>query len=194
MSGLPICTVQTDNTSAAKDLTSYLFDQGHTKIGLITSDSSVATIDERVNGFLATHIERNMSVQNSQLLSTIDSVVPGSKRGFSEDITTITTFIRDNSNITAIFTTEFNIALLTMDAMQQLGKKIPDDISLVCFDHAPLSTFEQETNMITHIEQNQTEMGEKAIQLLLRKIKNPNLIEKINLDYHLKEGNTVKKV
>ena len=78
--------------------------------------------------------------------------------------------------------------------MQQLGKKIPDDISLVCFDHAPLSTFEQETNMITHIEQNQTEMGEKAIQLLLRKIKNPNLIEKINLDYHLKEGNPVKKV
>lgn len=194
MTRLPICTVQTDNTSAAKDLTSYLLARGHHKIGLIASDSTVATIDERVNGFLTTHIENNLTVQNSQILSDIDSVVPGSKRNFKEDIAIITKFIKSNPSMTAILTTEFNIALLVIEALHELGKEVPTDISLVCFDHSPLNSFSQDSNMITHIEQNQTEMGEKAIELLLKKIKDPDLIEKINLPYHLEEGNTVKNL
>lgn len=34
MANLPICSVQTDNFNATKELTKYLFKKGHKKIGL----------------------------------------------------------------------------------------------------------------------------------------------------------------
>ncbi|EPI01522.1 MULTISPECIES: GntR family transcriptional regulator [unclassified Enterococcus] len=191
MDNLPICSVQTDSFSAAKELTNYLFAKNHQKIGLITSDSSVSTIDERVDGFLSAHIDANQAVSQKQILSTIDSVVPGSERKITEDIELIKTFLEENPDITALFTTEYNIALLTKSAIEQQGKSVPNDYSIVCFDHPTINIFDLNAFVFTHIEQNQTAIGEHAVNLLFEKISNPRLIEKINLGYQLIEGDSV---
>lgn len=194
MANLPICSVQTDSLTAAKELTKFLFDQGHKRIGIITSDSHVTTIDERVNGFLAAHIDKNIAVNQGQILSNIDSVVPNSTRNITEDVQNIIHFIEANHEMTAILTTEYNIALLVKSAVEKLGYTIPHDFSLVCFDHPAVNIFDVQAFTITHIKQKQSLIGTKAVELLLKKINNPSLIEKISLDYELVEGNSVKKI
>ena len=102
MANLPICSVQTDSFAAAKELTNYLFAKHHDKIGLITSDSSVSTIDERVNGFLSAHVDANRAVSQKQILSRIDSVVPSSSRKIEDDVALIVAFLQKNPEITAL--------------------------------------------------------------------------------------------
>lgn len=194
MSNLPICSVQTDSRAAAKSLTSYLFENGHRKVGLISSDNHVSTIDERINGFLEAHIEAGLPVSQHQILSTIDSVVPNSHETPADDINRIVKFLWENQDLSAILTTEFNIALLAKNAIQDIGKNVPDDFSLVCFDHPTLNIFDPQAFTITHIEQEQNDFGKQAVDLLLKKIQNPKLIQKINLGYSLIEGNSVRNI
>lgn len=191
MANLPICSVQTDSFSAAKELTSYLFAKGHEKLGLITSDSSVSTIDERVNGFLAAHVDENRAVSQNQILSMIDSVVPNSSRSIEDDVKLIVSFLEENTQITALFTTEYNIALLAKSAIEKIGKRVPQDYSVVCFDHPTVNIFDLNAFVFTHIKQNQTAIGQKAVEVLLQKIADPEAIEKINLGYRLIEGDSV---
>ena len=188
---LPICSVQTDSFAAAKELTNYLFAKHHDKIGLITSDSSVSTIDERVNGFLSAHVDANRAVSQKQILSRIDSVVPSSSRKIEDDVALIVAFLQKNPEITALFTTEYNIALLAKSAIEQLGRQVPHDFSVVCFDHPTVNIFDLNAFIFTHIEQDQTAIGKHAIDLLLTKIAHPDTIEKINLGYRLIEGDSV---
>lgn len=194
MANLPICSVQTDNFNATKELTKYLFKKGHKKIGLVTSDSQVTTIDERVNGFLSSHIDEGIVVNQTQILSTIDSVVPNSTRDISEDIQAISEFIQRNKDMTAILSTEYNIALLAKSAVELLEKSIPNDFSIVCFDHPPINIFDINAFTFTHIQQDQMSIGNGAVQLLLDKIANPALIKKISLGYSLIEGQSVHKI
>lgn len=191
MANLPICSVQTDSFAAAKELTNYLFAKHHDKIGLITSDSSVSTIDERVNGFLSAHVDANRAVSQKQILSRIDSVVPSSSRKIEDDVALIVAFLQKNPEITALFTTEYNIALLAKSAIEQLGRQVPHDFSVVCFDHPTVNIFDLNAFIFTHIEQDQTAIGKHAIDLLLTKIAHPDTIEKINLGYRLIEGDSV---
>ncbi|WP_291291359.1 substrate-binding domain-containing protein [Enterococcus sp.] len=191
MANLPICSVQTDSFIAAKELTNYLFTRKHEKIGLITSDSSVSTIDERVNGFLSAHVDANRAVSQTQILSRIDSVVPSSSRSIDEDVALIVEFLQNNPEMTALFTTEYNIALLAKSAIETLGKQVPQDYSVVCFDHPTVNIFDLNAFIFTHIEQDQTAIGKHAIELLQTKIAHPDTIEKINLGYRLIEGDSV---
>lgn len=194
MANLPICSVQTDSFSAAKDLTNYLFKRGHEKIGLIASDNSVSTIDERINGFLAAHLDKNRAVSQNQILSLIDSVVPNSTRSIEDDVAIIRTFLIDNPQVTALFTTEYNIALLAKSAIEEMGKQVPNDYSVVCFDHPTANIFDLHAFVFTHIEQDQSAIGAHAVEVLQKKMLDSSLIEKVNLDYKLIIGHSVTDI
>lgn len=194
MDQLPVCSVQTDSFAASKELINYLFDKNHHKIGLITSDSHVSTIDERIDGFLAAHVDANRAVSQKQIFSVIDSVVPGSSRNISEDVGLIVAFLQQNPTITALFATEYNIALLAKSAIERLAKTVPNDYSIVCFDHPTINLFDLNAFIFTHIEQDQASIGIEAVKLLLKKINEPTIIEKVNLGYQLIEGDSVSSI
>jgi len=192
MHSIPICSVQSDSNSAAKDLTNYLFEHGHKNIGIITSDNQISTIDQRVSGFISAHLESGNSILQSQILSSIDSVVPSSQKPRKEDIDEIITFLTDNPNLSAIIATEYNIALLIKSALSKIGKEIPADISLVCFDNYDTDNCIDNDLHLTYIKQDQQEISRQAIRLIEHKLKDPDLIEKISVGYELVEGNSVK--
>lgn len=194
MADLPICSVKTDSVNASKVLTQYLFDNGHRHVGIVTSNSHVTTIDERVNGFLTAHIENNIAINQNQILSTIKSVVPDSTSPVEDDIETIMEYLDTNPNITGIVTTEYNIALLVKSAIERIHHKIPDDYSVVCFDHPTVSVFDENAFTFTHIHQGQTEMGTSAIDLVLEKMKHSDMIRKLSLPYQLVPGDSVRQL
>lgn len=192
MDKLPICSVKTDSVAAAKELTTHLIDSGHRRIGLISSSSHVTTIDERINGFISTHLDYDLRINQSQILTDITSVIPDSNTPVSQDIEKISSFFKENPDLTAIVATEYNIALLTKNAAEQSGLSIPQDISIACFDHPELSIFDPGATIFTHVEQNQTAIGENAVDLLLKKFQTPSFIEKQSLPYKIIEGTTVR--
>lgn len=194
MDKLPICSVKTDSLSAANELTTYLIKNGHKRIGLITSSSHVTTIDERINGFITAHLDCDLRINQSQIFSAIDSVIPDSHSSIEDDIEKIINFLKDNPDITALSTTEYNIALLAKSAISRLGLKIPEDISVACFDHPAINIFDTEAAIFTHVEQNQTMIGENAVHLLMKKKADPTFIEKQSLPYKIVEGNSVRKI
>ena len=143
MANLPICSVQTDSFAAAKELTNYLFAKHTmTRLALITSDSSVSTIDERVNGFLSAHVDANRAVSQKQILSRIDSVVPSSSRKIEDDVALIVAFLQKNPEITALLPQNTILLYLPRVRSNNWGRQVPHDFSVVCFDHPTVNIFD----------------------------------------------------
>ncbi|UUX35042.1 GntR family transcriptional regulator [Fundicoccus culcitae] len=194
MDKLPTCSVGINNSQAAQLLTEYLFDNGHEKIGIVTATPQVSTIQERIDGVIAAHIKNHKTINQNQILSNLESMIPNSKSTKEDDIEKIKAFLKSSNNITAIFTGEFTIAVLVVQALKELNQEIKKDFSLVCFDHTKYNMLNNQEFTFTHIVQDQYEIGKKALDLILRKIEQPTLIEKNNAPYYLVEGQSVKKI
>lgn len=193
MGELPIPSVRTDNEAASKALTQLLIEKGHKKIGMVTSDNHVTTIDERISGFISAHLNNHLPFSNKQIISTIDSVVPNSKVTIENDVTVIKQFLENNSDLTAVIASEYNIALLVQRAAKEMDRQIPENLSLACFDSPAFNPFEEQPFIFTHVEQKQEELGRTAVDLLIKKCKEPTFIEKTTLGFSLVEGNSTEQ-
>ena len=79
---------------------------------------------------------------------------------------------------TAIFATNDFLARSTLKAIKEEGLSVPEDISVVGFDNQRFSEYLG----LTTIAQPFYEMGEKAAQILLKKLKGEEEINKIFLE------------
>ncbi|WP_262315933.1 LacI family DNA-binding transcriptional regulator [Lacticaseibacillus parakribbianus] len=194
MGELPLSTIKTDSVAASRAAVENLFANGHTRIGMLTSDASASTIDDRITGFITAHIDAQQPFSRQQIVSTIDSVVPNSKRAITDDIAVLKTFFKQNPDLTAVVTSEYNIALLATSALEALGKRVPEDVSIISFDAPAMNPYEPHPVRFTHIEQNEAEIGKQAVLLLKKQITTPSFFKKVNLPFKLINGNTVRQL
>jgi LacI family transcriptional regulator len=136
--------VNSDNFTGGKIATQYLIDHGHTKIGFIEGDSRLSAMERR-EGFL--------SAMNDSRLSIIpNSMVKGyfrEKVAYQETLTML-----DRTDVTAIFCSNDIMALGALKAINERGLKVPDDISLIGFDHHDLSSVMKEDLASVYIDLN----------------------------------------
>lgn len=194
MDQIPACNVSIDNKSAAYDLTEHLFQSGHKKIGILTANKKLSTNENRVEGFITAHINNNLSISQSQILNTMQSMAPERKISPEEDVKKIKAFLLENPDITALLAGEYAVALLIKQAIEEMGYHINSDYSVVCFDHAPIDLFEKNQFIFDHISQDEVLIGKKAIDLIIEKLKNPSLIKKVIVPHKLVLGMSVKKI
>ena len=192
LEGIPISSITTNNRDAMEQLTSYLISTGHRNIGMITSTLVVSSIEERIQGYIHSHASHQIKMNHDLKQHFIRSVIPNSSASIEKDIQEIISFIQANSEITALIASEYNIALLIKQACEQIGKKIPEDISIACFDH-PDHFFDKQAFQFTHINQNQYELGKESLNQILEQIKNPSSISKKNLPGELKIGQSTRR-
>lgn len=179
LDNLPISSITTNNIEAAEIITTHLIELGHKNIGLLTSSNLVSSVEERIQGYVQAHAANHVTMDPSLRQSIINSVIPNSHSTVEDDIKSVANFIKDHPNMTAIFATEYNIALIIKQACLLIGKKIPEDLSVVCFDH-PNHYFDKSAFTFTHIEQKQYETGKMCINQLLQQINEPdNIIKNI---------------
>lgn len=193
MEKLPTCNVQIDNHLAAQSLVETLFEKGHQHIGMITANTHITTNEERINGAIATHVNHHIPVKQSQILTDLQSIVPNNKSKQKEDVEKIKEFLTREQELTAIFAGEYAIALLVKQAIEELGKEVPEDYSVVCFDHPKVKRLDKHAYTFTHVLQDQEAIGEKSIDLLVEKINQPDLVKKITAPFYLIEGMSVKE-
>ncbi|MCF7944751.1 MAG: GntR family transcriptional regulator [Spirochaetia bacterium] len=177
--------VVTDNTEAAYKGTSYLFKLGHKNIGILTrSIDNTSTIRDRKEGVYKAFAEKQWTVSEDMWLTDLDAnfmltglTNPNSKtqdfklknlgtegKKVERTIQVIKTFIERHPEITAYFAFEYLFYLLFAAAAEELGKRIPEDLSIICFDSS--SVFERILIPVTCLKQNETLIAETAFNLL----------------------------
>ena len=193
LDGIPISSVTTDNKEAMEQLTSHLISIGHRHIGMVTSSLVVSSIEARIQGYIQSHASLQIKMNPDLTQHFISSVIPSSNISPETDVQEIVTFIQNNPEMTALIASEYNIALLIKQACEQIGKKVPEDISIACFDH-PDDFFNKQAFRFTHINQNQYELGKEGLTQILDQINTPSSVSKKTLSGQLKIGDSTKKL
>ncbi|MBZ5858042.1 LacI family DNA-binding transcriptional regulator [Flavihumibacter profundi] len=155
--------VTIDNTKGSLDAVNYLAKKGHTKIALVTNETDQVQMVQRISGY-ADGLQRNKLPFDKTLVKKI-------KFGLSDEklVKDIRQFLTaKEGEIDAIFFTSNNLGIAGLEALHMIGKKIPDDISVLCFDDNDL--FRLGTPGITVVSQPIKTIAKKAVELLVRQI------------------------
>lgn len=153
-------TITIDNVSAARQVTNYLMDLGHTRIGTITGPLHLTTGRGRLDGMLEAMRARGLQPE------------PGHIRSgeFRED--TAYSVARELLTLperpSALYVANGVMALGVMRALADLGMKCPDDISIASTDTIP--GIGGLRPRLTRTEHPVIDMTNEALRLLVERI------------------------
>lgn len=188
--GLLIPSVTSDNFNSCVHAAEYLINKGHKKILLASANpQSTSTLTERLEGFKQAHINCGTSLSSGNFAVDLKSPITGEQNDITNDISNISRLLEQES-ISAVIATERFAAELCAQAIDEIGKRIPDDYELICFDYEDEYSFKSK---YTHIRQNEEEMGRQAVEQLIKLINNESAAMRtvINSDFVL--GNSTRR-
>lgn len=164
LKGVSCCAVYTDNRRAAEELTQLVVDMGHEHIALVSAPPDhTSSIEERLQGYLSVVTKDGSRLTNGVMMTNWSTTgnIESEKRQLME-------FVACNPQVTAFVASQYPAALLLLEVLTDLGKRVPEDCAIVCFD-SPTDIWQRP--YITYVRQNESLMGETAVKLLLAKIR-----------------------
>ena len=169
-------SVQVDSVQGTVALMAHLIGLGHRRIGFIGGAVTITTMRERREGYLLAHAQQGLAV-------TADLIRFGPPRA-AGGYACAQELLRLDPPPTAIFAANNMLAFGAFRALQERGRRIPQDISLVCFSDLPW--FASLQPPLTVISQPDYELGQKAAELLVERLKNPaKPVSHLQLDLQL---------
>ncbi|WP_438492500.1 GntR family transcriptional regulator [Paenibacillus sp. IHBB 3054] len=191
LKGVAAASISTDNLQAALEATKYLFDLGHTHISFLSPPPVDTTaVEDRIEGFIQAHAERGIMVDKELWVSDLTSTLPKffNPDNIEHDLARLESHLKSHPDITALFAIEYNIALLAKTAVERLGLRIPEDISIICFDSPPTQL--GGGYAFTHMRQNEEEMGRLAVENVLTIMNGHSVPNKVMLEAKLIPGSS----
>jgi GntR family transcriptional regulator, arabinose operon transcriptional repressor len=183
--GIPATSVTTDNVSAGQRLTAHLIERGLQHLAFVSPPAQdTSSIEERLEGYKAALAAADIPYRPNYVLTQLYSTLPAGMEDelVARDSETMTAFLEQNPQIEGIIASEYNLALVVRQTLQQLGLKQ----QVVCFD-SPNSVLSEP--LFTHIRQNEAAMGMIAVDQLLRQIGGERRNETILVDFQFIEKN-----
>lgn len=183
----PFLNVGIADKQGAYEMTTYLLNLGHKKIGFIAkgeTESAWQGVDyERSKGV----IRAMKQVDLSPTLIPIP-VTYNDNRQFVTD-----NLMETIKNCTVIFCASDLLAVQLVSALYKKNISVPRDISIVSFDGTPYAKYA--TPQITCMKQDVSKKAEAIMTLVLKGIETKNTMsESIYLKTTLVEGSSVKKL
>lgn len=162
--GMKVNYVGVDNIAATKNAVNHFIKNGHSKIALVTlTPNYISSLQDRKKGYLEAINKSNIELVEKHILELDYRDLKDKQYNQIKD------FIFENKEITAIFTSNNNLAVGCMEAIRELGLKIPTDISLITFDDVELFKFTSPA--LSSIAQPLEEIGKTAVSTLLHQLK-----------------------
>ncbi|MCX7904041.1 MAG: LacI family transcriptional regulator [Caloramator sp.] len=152
--------VGVDNVKGAFLATEYLIKLGHKKIAMINGHKDAFVSYERLDGYFLALNRYGLKIQQD-LVVYADFTDQGAAKAVEE-------LIRKHKDITAIFCASDLMAIGAMNALNNLGYSIPEDISIVGFDDLYLAQISKPK--LTTIRQDTFSIGESAANILINLI------------------------
>ncbi len=159
-----INTVRASNRKGVYDATSYLIQLGHREIGFITGAMEVGCSAERLQGYQDALHDHGLVARPDWLLAGDFLEMSGYLAGKR--------FASMTERPTAIVSSNDVMALGAITALQEMGLRVPDDMSIIGFDDVPEASYFRPK--LTTVRQPLQEMGRIAARMLVQMIKNPD--------------------
>lgn len=149
-----------DDVIGAKKAVQHLIDIGCKRIALISTVDYVSVGKLRTNGY-KTALEENFFKVDEDLILKIEEM--------DESEAEIEKFLK-NKEIDGVFAVNEHFAISAIKAIQESGRKVPDDVSVIGFTDGELS--KRFIPSLTTVSQHGTRIGEEAARLLIEKLEN----------------------
>jgi len=159
------------NREGALSVMDYLIELGHRRIGYIGGRKDLQSGFRRHQGYLDALHQADIPVDPDLILDGNFTMDSGYRCG--QKLLTM------DDRPTAIFAANDETALGVIKAAQELGVRIPNDISLVGFDNNPESAYYLSSGLTT-VDQSVQQMGFAATEMLLKLIKGQSMQESIH--------------
>lgn len=157
---LHIDTVELENEQGAYTAIRYLTENGHRRIGIISSSAQTSAGEERINGYMRALEEYQIPYESALVHMGGLSLDSGN---------VITNQLMDLPNPPSAIFVGSNFQLLgTLQALKEKAIRIPEDISLICFDDTMWSMFADPP--LTVIEPDTVNFSKTAVDLLFDRI------------------------
>jgi LacI family transcriptional regulator len=155
--------IVSDNFTGAYQAVTHLIQHGHRHIGLVGSHAhAYPSIEERQSGYERALEEHGIFDRYEAACHIVNT---------DEIIRATTTLLQRNPQVTALFGVNDDVAIAVMDAARNLGKRVPDDLSVVGFDDIDLASCISPTLTTIHVDK--IGMGRLAVELLVNRIEHP---------------------
>lgn len=181
-----LSSVFTDDVQAAYCAVEHLIKNGHRRIGVIGGNLKKSfTSRLRLKGCMKCFSEHGIA---------FDEAVQYQKARFSYSSAyeAVNLLIGNSPEITAIFTMSDVMAIGVIRALKDLGKQVPEDISVIGFDGIELSQFY--TPRLATIEQAQDKLAKSGVDILVSCIRKTSDAVHQEIPFKLIEGESVRKL
>ena len=172
-----------DNEHAAGQAVRKLTEMGHRKIGLVLGNPSLYTTSLRRTGYLNALREAGIE-PSEEYIRYGDYTMDGGYQAAQS-------LLQMEEKPTALFVTNFEMTLGAMLALQRLGVRVPEDLSVIGFDK--LELFGEIFPDLTLIRQPQMSIGMETANLMLSLLSSaPPSHRIVTLTTEMTEGKSVR--
>lgn len=154
-SSLPNVTI--DNIAAVKEAVAHLISLGHRNIGHLSGPSSNVLYRDRLTGYLRSLTEHNISINMDYVSYGESTLLSGYERTLE--------LLQAHPEVTAVFASGDVMAIGSMKAAKELGRRIPEDYAVIGFDDLEITQFCDPP--LTTIHQPMFEIGRDSMRKLL---------------------------
>lgn len=172
-------SIVADNFFSGYALTNLLIAKGHRKIAYVGSIMATSSIQDRYLGYYKSLIENQISLNCDYVIEDRDEQGRFIELKFPDELPTAFVCNCDR------------VAYSLVNELRKIGKKIPDDCSVVGFDNSIFSTITDP--QITTVDNNIDKMVSTAVKVIVKKIANPQrTYDRILIPGTIIERNSVK--
>ncbi|HVL26019.1 MAG TPA: LacI family DNA-binding transcriptional regulator [Thermomicrobiales bacterium] len=160
----PVDQVLVDNHEGGYLAGRHLMALGHRRMACVVGPSDLAPSAGRIAGFQQALDEAGLRVAS-------DLLVQGNGR-HDGGVTAARELLRRETDFTAVFAFNDEMAVGVIGALQRAGRRVPRDVSVIGFDDIPHASAMYPS--VTTIAQPIAEMGRLGVQLLLTRLRQPD--------------------
>ncbi|MFC0475121.1 LacI family DNA-binding transcriptional regulator [Robertmurraya beringensis] len=158
-----ITHVDNDNFRATKEVTEYLIQLGHDHIAFVGGNLNLVVTVERLLGYEKALREAGISL-NDEYIVHEEFLREGGQEAVRE-------LLSLKVPPTALVVADDLMALGVLNTLDELGIKVPEDISIISFNNVLVS--EMSRPPLTSVDINIFDLGFDAARSLIQKIENP---------------------
>lgn len=159
-----ITHVDNDNFRAMKEATEYLLKHGHRKIAFIGGSLDLMVTVERFLGYERAMRNANITLRNEYVINE-EFLIEGGQEAVRK-------LMSVTHPPTAIIVADDFMALGVLNTLDELGIRVPEDISIVSFNNVLLA--EMAKPPLTSVDINIFDLGYQASKSLIQMIENSN--------------------
>jgi DNA-binding LacI/PurR family transcriptional regulator len=159
-SSLDIPFVDTDNFGGAYAGTKHLINQGCQKVAIITGDIGTTAAKQRLDGYLQAFRETGKVPAKGLICEGDYSLGSGMEHTMN--------LLEKHPDVDGIFASNDLMAAGAVTVLQDMGKKVPEDVKVVGFDDALIAQTTRPA--LTTVRQDVVALGEAAGTLMIAQL------------------------